>query len=259
MRIRRNVTVYGLGRVGFLDELRGLCVILMVIYHGMYNLIFIFNIAVPLFDSQPMLMAQRFFMGLFVVISGISCRYSKSNLKRGLKAFAIALAITAVSIFAMPGQAIYFGVLHFLGTGMILYGLLHRHLDELPAFFGFFIMIILAVFTWGIPRGTVGLPWLFTLELPRFLYDVGFLFPLGFVGSGFSSADYVPIFPWIFVYLAATYFGMLFTEGHMPAAAYRTHSSTLAFVGRKALIIYVLHQPILLGLMFLIFNVLLVN
>ena len=67
-------------RIVFIDELRGLCILLMVAYHGAYSLVYIFDVNIPIFHA-PLLQnfAQPFVAGIFVVISGAVSRYSKSN------------------------------------------------------------------------------------------------------------------------------------------------------------------------------------
>jgi len=242
-------------RVGFIDEYRGFFVVAMVIYHALYNLVYIFGVNLPFFDSGLMNITQRVIVSSFIVISGASSRYSGNNIKRGLMVFAIACLMTAFTVYFMPSQAIYFGVLHFLGLAMILFGLLRKVLDFFPCFWGLCLMVLLTLLTWGVPfAGSVGLFGWFGVTLPAALYSSPYLFWLGFPHPGFFSADYVPVIPWIFMFFAGGYLGVFFQQGYMPAALYRTRFRALAAIGRKALVIYLLHQPILYGLMWLWFE-----
>ena len=77
-------------------------------------------------------------------------------------------------------------------------------------------------------------------------------FFFGFVSSGFYSADYFPILPWIFVFLLGTWLGGKIREGKLPERFYTARFPFFPKVGRHALLIYILHQPILAGLCFLI-------
>ncbi|MDR2771092.1 MAG: DUF1624 domain-containing protein, partial [Clostridiales Family XIII bacterium] len=109
--------------------------------------------------------------------------------------------------------------------------------------------LLLALFTRNVVNGVLGLgP--FIVELPSFLYRTSWLFPFGFRSAGFYSADYFPLFPYLFVFLAGSAAGTLVK--HLPAAARRAHIRPLAYLGRHSLLIYLLHQPIaitLLGLL----------
>lgn len=86
------------GRVLLFDELRGLSILLVVIYHGAFDLIAVYGVRIPIFDA-PLLQKflQPLFAGLFVFISGAVSRYSRSNLRRGLACFACGLLITLVT------------------------------------------------------------------------------------------------------------------------------------------------------------------
>ena len=75
--------------------------------------------------------------------------------------------------------------------------------------------------------------------------SIGFLFPLGLVAPGFFSADYFPLFPWLFVFLMGTYLGGPMKAGRFPAFFYKISPGFFGAVGRHALIVYLLHQPVL--------------
>ena len=112
------------GRVLLFDELRGLSILLVVIYHGAFDLIAVYGVRIPIFDA-PLLQKflQPLFAGLFVFISGAVSRYSRSNLRRGLACFACGLLITLVTGL-LPMVPDRFGILHLLGASMVLFALL---------------------------------------------------------------------------------------------------------------------------------------
>ena len=89
--------------------------IFVVLYHLGYDLAAIFGIDMPWFWNWPVQTFRDFMTGVLIVVSGFSCCLSKSNLKRGLMIFAIAMLLTAVTAAAMPSELILFGVLHFYG------------------------------------------------------------------------------------------------------------------------------------------------
>lgn len=99
-----------------------------------------------------------------------------------------------------------------------------------------------------ISRGVV----FFAIQLPDALFQTSFLFPFGIPGPGFRSSDYFPLFPWIFVFFAGGFFGKLAAGGKFPAFAYKSRIPFLSWMGRHALILYVVHQPVLYGVTWLL-------
>ena len=240
-------------RIVFIDELRGLCILLMVAFHGAYSLVYIFDVNIPAFHA-PFLQdfAQPFVAGIFVVISGVVSHYSKNNIKRGAVVLGCGLLITAVTAWFMPGQVILFGILHLLGVCMILFGLISlgrgSKPDRLPAFAGMMLFSLLFAVTFNIPRGYLGISVggvHMALQLPDQLYSRLWLSPLGFLNSGFFTVDYYPIIPWLFLFFAGTYMGAAFYNGGAPEFLYRKRCRFLAAAGRHTLIIYILHQPVI--------------
>lgn len=238
-------------RVALLDELRGLFILLMVFYHGCYNLAEIFRLDLPFFYSKPMQFLQLVIAGDFIFISGCVSRYSRSNLKRGLQIFSCGMVLTIVTAFVIPSQIILFGVLHLLGFSMVFFALTRKWLDRIHPAFGMFLCMLLFLSTYFISSGWIGFP-PFAAPLPAQWYSVKFLFWLGIPGPGFFSSDYFSIFPWLFFFLAGTFCGVFFKENKLPDWVYRPHVPWLSRVGRHTLIIYLLHQPVLYGSMMLI-------
>lgn len=240
-------------RIHLMDELRGLAVFCMVFYHGFYTLGYLFNLPIGSFFFRFFMPAEPFFAGLFMFISGISSNLSHSNLARGLKLLALALALTAVTWIVVPEDLITFGILHFLSVCMILFGLLKPFADRLrfswvPVYFCFFLFFL----TRGIPEGILGLGPGLGSPLPASLYTTAWAAPFGFPGPGFESADYFPLLPWIFVFAAGTFVGKLVPMNRFPAFAYRSRVPALQWLGRHALIIYLAHQPVIYGLCLLV-------
>lgn len=252
------------GRVGLLDELRGFAIICMVVYHALFDLNYFFGVKVPVFFDDWFDIVQTSFAGLFIFISGTVCRYSHNNLKRGVQCFFLGMILTFVTPFFTNGN-IYFGILHFLGIAMMIFGLSEKVLDHIPALVGIIVFGVLFALSCYVVRvyndsgeivsgGFFGLPGLFEWKLPDELYNVGVLFPFGFDPKGFSSYDYFPIFPWLFLFIAGSYFGIWAKNGSLPKFFYPVHIKWLATVGRYTIWIYMLHQPVVYLIFSLIFR-----
>lgn len=244
---------YGVSkRIHLLDEFRGFVILLMVFYHGAYDLVMIFEVDFPFFFSPFMHYLQVFIAGTFIILSGAACRFSRNNLKRGAAAFGLGMVLTVTTALFMPSQIVCFGILHLLGSCMILFALLRPVLEKIPALVGTLLFVLMQIFTVYVPYGQLGYPPL-SIKLPSALYEVGYLFPLGFPSPQFFSSDYFPLIPWLFLFLAGSYVGVFFQRGLAPKSAYRCHLPLLAKIGRNTIWIYLLHQPILYGVLWVIF------
>ncbi len=247
-------------RIRFLDELRGLCVVLMIAYHAFYVIGYLFGVsfAHTLFDFFTPI--QPFFAGLFVVICGISCRLSHNNLRRGLLLAGVAGLLSFIMWCAVRWglldqySYIWFGVLHCLATCILLYVLFLPTLRILPPWLGILINAVLLTLCWHVPferGGFFGIPGVFRLPIPAAPSNTPWLYPLGLCPV-YGASDYVPLIPWFFAFLIGTYIGVWAKEGKFPKTLYKSRVPFLATVGRHALWIYVLHQPIIYLLCFAI-------
>lgn len=240
------------GRVYLLDEIRGFAIICMVIYHAMFQLKYNFEIDVPIFFEEWFDVIRDVFAGAFIFISGIMCRYSHNNVKRGAKCFLLGMIITFVVPF-FSEYGLTFGILHLLGISMMIYGLFEAPLEKLPAALGLLIFALLAVFTWNARYGFLGFPG-FKFDFPEAALKAKDLFPLGIISDDYSSIDYFPMMPWFFVFMCGTCVGYWFKNGSMPQTFYKSHCKWLAAVGRVTIWIYLLHIPVILGIFSLIFR-----
>ena len=235
-----------------LDELRGIAIIAMITYHTIYSMAFIFRLD---FSYSLLLQAykfQPFIPILFITLCGISCSFSKNNFKRGTIVFATAIAITIVTAIFMPSITIIFGILHFLGISLILYSITKKFIDKIPVNIGIAIFLILFIVAYNIPNGYIGFKPLIYFELPKQLYSFYPLFIIGFPTSNFTSGDYFPLIPNIFLLLFGVYIGTLIKEKGVPSFMYKKLCPPLDFLGRHSLAIYVIHQPIIIGVLYLI-------
>ena len=170
----------GSSRVGILDELRGFAIICMVVYHAMYDLKYLFGLDIPIFFDGWFDVIRDIFAGLFIFISGTVCRYSSNNIKRGAQCFFIGMIMTFVMPFFTSGT-VMFGILHFLGVSMMLFGLGQKLFDLLPSWVGIGVCVLLFILTMNVrltyangvvSPGYIGIPNLFAIKLPMEAYNV---------------------------------------------------------------------------------------
>ena len=231
-----------------LDNLRGVCIILVVLYHVLYNMSEVFGGNYAFFRSYGMNTFRDWFVSVLVIISGISCELSRSNIKRGLKTLGLGLAITVVMAVVMPESLIVFGILHFFGVAMIIYGLVGKIIQKIPVYVSLPLFLLAFAFTFRLSYGFVGLFDFVKIATPTVPHS-WFLFILGFDVPIFS-ADYYPLMPWLFLFLAGAVLGKYFKNGKAPSVFKCNLIPPLGFIGRHTLIIYILHQPLIYGIMY---------
>lgn len=225
-------------RFDVLDAWRTLAIVLMVAYHFLYDLYIFGVISADQLFSAPLNVLERFICCSFILLAGASARFSRNNLRHGLVVLGAGLVVEIGA--AVAGQTIRFGVLMLLGSSMVLWHFLGKGLQRLPGWSvaaGSGILFFAA--RWWTGRTAVSVPW---------------LYPLGFISPGFYSADYFPLLPWFFLFLTGTALGgwcLAHRENRLLAVRL---AGALTWPGRHSLIIYVLHQPVLYGISYLIWG-----
>ncbi len=237
-------------RYYILDTIRGICIILVVLYHLLYDLSEVYGGNYAFFRSTEMNVFRDAFVGTLIFLSGISCNLSRSNVKRGVKTFLFGMVISVVMLVVMPASKVYFGILHFLGFSMMLYGFVGRFLEKVPTVTGFLGFLLVHLLTYGVYEGYFGWPGLFMVDVPQVPKNL-FFFILGFK-TGHSAGDHWAIIPWLFIFLAGTYIGRYFKEKRVPGWFSKNPVPPLSFIGSKTLIIYLVHQPLIYGALYLL-------
>lgn len=236
-------------RIHTLDELRGFAVFCMVFYHAFYSIGVFFNAKWGMDLLNFFSPAEPYFAGLFIIIAGISSQLSHSNLERGCKLLFIALAVTVVTFFVVGSNGtIRFGILHMLAICMMAYGLIGKYLNLIPMWIGVVVSMFLFSMTYSITSGAIGIPFIFSHKLPVEWYQTNILFMFGFHDSTFTSSDYFPIIPWIFLFFAGTFLGKPAAANKFPKFMYKKRIPFFSFIGKHALVIYILHQPVIWGI-----------
>lgn len=221
-------------RIWELDALRGLCILFVIGLHLMFDL------QLPLLQHPAMVIFNAAVGISFVVLSGLCVTLGKRPVRRGLQVFGCAMVITLVTWamaklgFLHPTLIIRFGVLHLLGISMVLWPLFRKLSTWLLAVLG---AIILALGYW----------------FKTVTVTAGWLFPLGLMAPGFSSGDYFPLAPFLGWFLLGAVLGRkIYPEKRSLIPKFSENFTFFSFLGRHSLLLYLLHQPILYGILLLV-------
>ncbi len=231
-----------------LDFLRGIAIIMMITFHLLYDLNYFGDYDLNL-HSGFWLYFGRATATIFILLVGISLTLSYSRakkkqkkklylkyLKRGVKIFSWGLLITLATWLFLRAGFVVFGVLHLIGISIIMaYPFLKLRLwNLLPGI----LFVSLGLY---LKNYTFGFSWLMWLGLmPEHIYTI----------------DYFPILPWFGVVLIGLFFGYIL----YPDSTRRFNLCDLSnfavirllcLFGRHSLLIYLIHQPILIAILYL--------
>lgn len=238
----QNTTRYAL-----LDELRGLDLISMMLYHGLWDVVFLFGVPLAWYTGRPGHWWQQSICWVFILLSGFCLPLGHHPYKRGAVVFGAGALVTAVTALFMPADLVLFGVLTFLGSAMVLTALAQPLLRRIPAGVGAVVSFVLFALTYPGQLGYWGIGGV-KLVLPRFLHANLFTAYLGFFPEGFYSTDYFPLLPWLFLFWVGYYLHFLVGKSRMEALR-RSVCPPLGWLGRHSLVVYLLHQPVLFGVL----------
>lgn len=242
----------GESRLWEIDLTRGVAILMMIVFHTVFDLSF--------FAIFPVDVASGFWRyfayataTLFLLVVGISLVIShdraaghlsgfslaKKFVLRGAGIYALGLLVTLATWLYLPQGYVIFGILHLIGVSVILSPLFFR------------------LKAWNIPAGIlcILIGWFvvsrISLPSPSVL-----LLPLGMYGPTFWSVDYTPLFPWLGVVLIGMGVGSLLYAGGTRHFSLRTLPDLfvrpLSFLGRHSLVIYLVHQPVIILLLALV-------
>jgi len=235
-----------------IDFLRGIAILLMIIYHLIFDLNYFSIYSTDL--NSPSIMLFLYPIGtLFLLLVGISLTISYYRvqkilsrrqlqlkfLERGVNVFGFGLIVTLITWVYPHNGFILFGVLHCIGLSILLAYPLIRF-RKLSFILGVFC-IILGIYL----RTTV------VVDFPWLLW-------LGFTPAQFYSLDYFPLLPWFGVVLLGIFLGNSMYQNDKRVFPLHDYSSFVVmrgvcYLGRHSLIIYLLHQLVIIGILYLLF------
>lgn len=250
--MKQQAVKTGGARYALLDELRGLVFINMLAYHTVWDLVWIFGMDWGWYQGRAAYVWQQGICWTFILLSGFCVPLGHHTLRRGAVVFAGGALVTAATVLAMPEDAVWFGVLTLLGSAMLLAGLAEPLLRRVPPQAGLAVCAALFVLTRDVNQGTLGFEGWALAALPPALYRNLFTAFLGFPPEGFYSTDYFSLLPWLFLFLAGYYLHRAIGRERMEPLR-RSVCPPLGWVGRHSLVLYLLHQPVIYGVLCVIF------
>lgn len=236
-------------RLHLLDALRGVMMISMIAYHGMWNLVNLFGVRVDWYAGTPKYIWQQCICWTFIALSGYCWSMSRSHLRRGALVFGGGILVSLVTCLLMPENRIIFGILTCIGSCVLLMIPLEKLLKHIPALPGMAVSFLLFLLLRNCSRGNLGFEGLVVAPLPRWLYRNYLTAYLGFPQPGFYSTDYFALFPWILLFIAGYFLYRVLQAHQMNEQLFaRGQFPVLNWIGRHSLLVYLLHQPVLYGL-----------
>lgn len=227
-------------RIAVVDALRGAAIVAMIAYHFAFDLRW-FDVTRADFEHDPFwLTARALIVTSFLALVGISLvladragMTSGAFVRRIGMIAACALAASIGSYFAFPRTWIHFGILHCIVVASLLAWPLRRH-PRLAFALGAIVIV-------------AGL----AISHPAFDRRAGSW--LGFTTFKPPTEDYVPLFPWAGVVFAGIAAGHAWARnGFAAIAGIARAPRLLQWLGRHSLAVYMVHQPLLIGTLWLL-------
>ena len=218
----------------------------MILYHAMWDVNNMLGIYMPWYYSKIGYVWQQSICWTFILLSGFCYQIGKRHLKRGLTVFIAGLAVTAVTAVFMPNNVIIFGILTLIGTCMLVMIPLDKAFGHINPVIGLILAAAAFFVTRNVNYGTLGFDDIIIKWLPRdILYKNLFTAFWGFPPHSFHSGDYFSFIPWVFLFICGYFlYGIFAKRGWLKIFAHKS-ICPLEFIGRHALIIYLVHQPLL--------------
>lgn len=228
-----------------IDATRGIAILMMVLFHTVFDLNFFMilpvNVSTGFWRWFAMATAS-----LFLFIVGISLVVSHARSSAKLSGFALTkkFLFRGAGIFAL-GVLVTLATWLYLREGFIIFGILHL--------IGVSVMLSVFFFRFGKYNILLGLLCIAGGFFIGTLQGPVWLLPLGIYPASFTSVDYTPLIPWFGAVLIGMGVGEFLYAGgfrqfrvpHLPDRIIRP----LSFLGRYSLVIYLIHQPIIILLL----------
>ena len=131
-------------RYYFVDGIRGIAIINMVIFHFLYDVYIVYEKSPTWYSLPAIHIWQQTICCTFIFISGFVWVWGKEkNLRRGIIFNLLGLLISIITLVVIPAQTIWFGILNFMGCAILLTLPLEKLLKKIPAIYGMAIYFLL--------------------------------------------------------------------------------------------------------------------
>lgn len=245
-------------RFAEVDLLRTTAITLMIVYHAAFDLSWFYGWDIDVLNGGWKWLAHVT-ASLFLVLVGVSAVLLRKNMQakgadaasirlrfvqRGLWVLTCGMLVSLATVAVDPATFVRFGILHLIGVSLLV----------LP--------FVLRLGVWNL---LLALPLLASYMLTAVPHDASPLFiPFGFFPASFATVDYYPLLPWFGMVLAGAGLGHLFYARTTPLShpdspvrrridAFGASASGGWFTapGRHSLLLYMVHQPLLLLILWL--------
>lgn len=239
-------------RLAGLDTIRGITLLSMILYHTCWDLVFLFGKRIPGYTGTGGYVWQQSICWTFILLSGFCWSLGHHHLKRGLLVFGSGILITVVTLLAMPESRVVFGVLTLIGSCMLLLIPIEKFLLKIRTEAGLAGSFLLFLLFRNVNTGYLGFEKWNLLRLPDSFYRNLLTTYLGFPQRGFFSTDYFSLLPWFFLFVTGFYLYQLVQKKGMMGKLFSWRVPVFDVIGRHSLLIYLLHQPVVFGILSII-------
>ena len=241
-------------RYYLLDSIRGICILGMIAYHTLFDIVAFFGVPVTENLMIAVDVIRDFGASCFICLAGICMHFGKRPVKRLIMISVAALIVSIATFIAVPDMPVIFGILTFMALSSLIMLPLKKHLDRLPGGICATISFILFIVTFEVRNHYLGWYFVKLADLPEALYRNYFTAGLGFPFYGFATSDYYPLLPWIFMFFFGFFLWKCMKKSKGLMRILELRIPFLEKIGKISLYIYVLHQPIILGVLLLVFT-----
>lgn len=243
-------------RLRLIDTIRGFAFINMVLYHLLWDLVYIYDVNILWYKQRIGHLWQLSICATFIVLSGFCFHLGHRKIKRAFYVIGASVIISGVTFIFMQENKIIFGILWFIGTTMLIMLPLERIMIKIKPMIGIIGSLFLYILSKDIGKGKITFFNIDIFYLPRSIYANLFTTYFGFAPADFTSADYFPLLPWIWLYIMGYFIYLVFKKYDLLEFLKRHSIIFLEWIGRHTLILYMLHQVVIYGILYVVFNIL---
>ena len=222
-------------RYQILDELRGLVFLSMVLYHGMWDLVYMFGYEAQWYQGTAGYIWQQSICWSFILLSGFCWTFGRKKYRHAGLVFGGGLLVTLVTCVFLPEDRVIFGVLTLLGTAAFVTTLLQPVLSRCRPVPGLVVSALLFVLARNVNQGFLGFEGWRLLRLPEGWYQN------------------LSLIPWLFLYLSGYFLYRCVLKRReaekLLSFLEKGRIPLLRWIGQHSLLLYLLHQPVIFVLL----------